>query len=255
MLCGDADGHRQRLMQAACPLNVFGPTAGSQQALNYVLTSANFRTRTAQDSVDAAIHGDVFNDWAGPVSCRAVGRMAAPDLQRHLGTRCPPRFANCTNLRYNCTVDHAALPRLTYPYSPTVGQSVKEGAAEIEVPLLRDFAVAKAIDLNAAGRYTDYSTSGHYWTWKVGGTWDVDGQIKFRSTVSHDIRAPTLYDLFQPTTTVIGNFSDTLNTAVTGGSARNVFVPSINLGNPNLTAESAYTFTVGAVFQPRFVPG
>ncbi|MFD2136720.1 TonB-dependent receptor domain-containing protein [Novosphingobium resinovorum] len=161
-------------------------------------------------------------------------------------------YADCTNLTYNCSVTTAttsatALYPTTFPNSDTVSQSVKEAALEVEVPLLKDVPLFRSLKLNAAARYTDYSTSGDYWTWKIGGVWEVNNDLKLRGTMSRDIRAPTLYDLFQPTTVVVGTYTD-----VAGN--KSVYVPSINNGNPDLTAEVGRTYTAGAVYKPSFLP-
>ena len=51
--------------------------------------------------------------------------------------------------------------------------NVWEVAGEADVPLLKDFPLAENFDLNLAGRYTDYSTSGSVQTWKIGMNWQV----------------------------------------------------------------------------------
>jgi iron complex outermembrane receptor protein len=58
-------------------------------------------------------------------------------------------------------------------------------------------------------RWTDYSTSGTVYTWKVGGTWDtpIDG-VRLRAVTSRDVRAPNLSELFAaPVTTTLPNFT------------------------------------------------
>ena len=238
------------------PLDMFGPTAANQQALDYVLGSVGFLTHTIMDAADASIHGQPFSTWAGPVGIALSGewRREAFDAS---STATGADYADCTDLRYNCAATTTLYPN-TFPNSGTVSQSVKEGAIEVEVPLLKDSAIARSFDLNAAARYTDYSTSGHYVTWKVGAVWQVTDDLKFRGTVSRDIRAPTLYDLYQPEVVVPGLFTDTLITTDQNGKPVNglsVYVPSINDGNPNLTAEIGHTYTVGAVYKPHFLPG
>ena len=76
-------------------------------------------------------------------------------------------------------------------YLPASGQyNVKEGFIEVDLPFVR------GVNINAAGRYTDYSTSGAVQTWKVGGTYRPIPDIKLRGTYNHDIRAPNLQELF-----------------------------------------------------------
>lgn len=228
------------------PLNVFGPSAAGMDALSYIMGSERFTTHTIMDAADASLRGTLLHNWAGPISVAlsAEWRKLSFDAASSV---LPTSYIDCTNLRYNCTATTTLFTN-TYPQSGKVSQSVREGAIELEVPLLKDLPLARSLDLNGAARYTDYSTSGHYTTWKVGAVWDVNGAIKLRGTVSSDIRAPTLYDLFQPVVTVPGNFADTL-------TGKTVFVPSINYGNPALTAERGYTYTAGIVLKPGFLRG
>ena len=69
---------------------------------------------------------------------------------------------------------------------------------EFNAPLLKDVRLAKDVSLNAAARWTDYSTSGAIWTWKTGLVWKLGDQLTIRGTRSKDIRAPTLNDLYVP---------------------------------------------------------
>jgi len=50
--------------------------------------------------------------------------------------------------------------------------------------------ICRFLDLSAAARATDYTTSGYVTTWKVGTTYSPISDIKFRATRSRDIRAP-----------------------------------------------------------------
>src|SRR3546814_10301145 len=56
--------------------------------------------------------------------------------------------------------------------------NVKEFFGEVLVPLLRDSALGRSLDLNAAVRRTDYSTSGPVTTWKAGLTWDITDDLR-----------------------------------------------------------------------------
>ena len=231
------------------PLNVFGDGSANPAALNYIEGSAKFLTHTNMDSADASISGSPFNTWAGPVGVAFSGEWRRQTFDA-ASTVLPTAFADCTGLRYNCTAGTTLQYATTFPRSDKVAQSVKEGALEVELPLLKDSPLAKSIELNGAVRYTDYSTSGQYWTWKGGAVWELNDDIKLRGTISRDIRAPTLYDLFQPVSTVYGTFTDTTKTPNVSA-----YVPSINLGNPNLTSEVGHTYTAGVVLKPHFIPG
>jgi iron complex outermembrane receptor protein len=235
------------------PLNLFGPTSASLSAIDYILDDTLYVAETKQHDVTADISGSPFNTWAGPLTVALSGEWRRQTFES-TSEATPSMFADCTNLRFNCTPRNTTtgagtfLYRQTFPATPQIKQSVWEVAAEANVPLLKDFALARSFDVNGAVRYTKYDTVGEYWTWKVGADWHVTDDLRFRGTLSRDIRAPTLNDLYAPTSVVIVNNQDLL----TGATNQ---VPSVNLPNPDLTAEIGKTKTVGVVYKPGFVPG
>ena len=81
-------------------------------------------------------------------------------------------------------------------FSQFAGQyNVQEGFLELNVPVLKNQFV-DSLDFNAAGRITSYSTSGMVETWKLGATSQINEDIKLRTTLSSDIRAPGIGELF-----------------------------------------------------------
>ena len=73
---------------------------------------------------------------------------------------------------------------------------MKEAFLETNLPFLDSAALGKA-NLNLAGRWTDYSTSGDVYTWKIGGTWETPYEpLRLRAVLSRDVRAPNLSELF-----------------------------------------------------------
>lgn len=223
------------------PLNVFGPSAASDAALNYVLNDITFHSVTTMDDLSGSFAGAPLNTWAGPVNMAVSGewrRLAFNSVSNSTINS----VVDCTGIRYNCTAG-GALYSASFFSTPTVSERVAEAAYEVDVPLLKNLPFAQAFNVNGAVRYTDYNVSGHYWTWKAGFVWHVNDLLHFRGTISRDIRAPTLYDLFAPTNLVFSTRSDLL-TGVTG-PARDE-----NGSNPNLKAEVGRTKTVGLVFTP-----
>ena len=231
------------------PLNLFGPTSASAAAIDYILDDTPYVAHTNQDDIVADISGSPFSTWAGPVRVALSGEWRRQTFESTSGAR-PDQFADCTNLRFNCVASGARtfLYRQTFPQSPLIKQQVWEGAVEANVPLLKDVPLIQSFDVNAAARYTSYDTVGSYWTWKVGADWHVNDDLRFRGTLSRDIRAPTLNDLYAPTSVVIVNNQDLLTGATNP-------LPSVNLANPGLTAEIGNTKTVGLVYKPHYIPG
>jgi iron complex outermembrane receptor protein len=223
------------------PLNVFGPTAASPEAVNYVLQPTHYAADTTMDALSGQIAGSPFKTWAGEVNVALSGEMRKLSFESR-SDALPSAVVNCTGIRYNCTAG-GALWTQTYAASPKVSQTVKEAALEVDAPLVKDAPLMQSLSINGAARYTDYDTSGDYWTWKIGFDWRINDVLRLRGTRSRDIRAPTLYELFAPINSVPVNPLDLL----TGASPR---VPSTDLSNPDLTAEIGKTTTAGLVWNP-----
>ncbi len=145
------------------------------------------------------------------------------------------------------TGDNGGYSVANYANFPSSNINVREGYLEVDAPILRDNFV-QTLDLNAAGRMTDYSTSGLVETWKLGLTSQVTDDIKLRTAWSVDIRAPTVQDLFAPANVNTGSAIDP-KTGIQQSIINNV------LGNPTLRPEVARTITGGIVLTPHWVPG
>ena len=219
------------------PLNVFGPSAASPEAIDYVTDTVLYGARTKMDNVSASLKGSPFSTWAGPVNAALSGEWRKLSFSSTSSSR-PTDFVNCTGLSLNCL---ATATRTEYVFGESpqgVSQSVWEVAAEADVPL-----IAKTLNLNTALRDTHYNTSGNYRTWKAGLDWHVLDSLRFRVTRSRDIRAPTLFDLYAPHSFVVVRPTDLL-------TGRSPAVPQHDESNPNLKAEIGNTTTLGLVWKP-----
>jgi iron complex outermembrane receptor protein len=229
------------------PINMFGPTSASPEAISYILTRTGFNAVTTQDQVGGSIAGSPFSTWAGPVQVALSGEYRKLSLNNTSNVN-PNSPINCTGIRFNCPSTLARYQTNALA-SSSGSQEVKEVAFEGDVPLLRDTRFFKELSLNGAARYTDYRTSGGVTTWKLGLVWSPDDQITFRATRSRDIRAPNLNELFAPTALSPGTVIDR---HVTGNPQ--VTASNITRSNLDLTPEVAKTYTVGVVLKPRFLP-
>ncbi|WP_443971375.1 TonB-dependent receptor domain-containing protein [Sphingobium sp. CR28] len=226
------------------PMNVFGPTAPSKGAQSFVLEDTFFTLTNRMQDVNFAISGSPFDLWAGPVRVALSGEYRWLSLRNRSSVEATAP-ADCTGLRANC----AGLTKYQHDVSSSIfaKQNVKEIAGELLIPLLKDVPLVRSLELNLAGRYTDYSTSGSVETWKIGGTWEPVEGIRFRASRSRDIRAPTLQDLFAPLSQGPSGFTD-LHTNIS--RVTNIYTQ----GNRNLVPEVANTTTLGVVLQPAFLP-
>lgn len=237
------------LYPGCVPLNLFGPTSESRDALNYILVTTKYHAITTLNDVGGSISGSPFDDWAGPVEMAVSGEYRTTTFSLKSNAQ-PTQKLNCTGLRFNC-VQGTTLLYISNVVAdenpPSVNQSVAEGALEFNVPLLRGLPFVQSLDLNAAGRYTYYNTNGDVQTWKIGLEWHVNDDLSFRATRSLDIRAPNLNDLFAPQLINPAGVTDN-HTGIVGQA------PFITNSNPNLQPEKANTLTAGVVYRPGWLP-
>ncbi|TVQ31000.1 MAG: TonB-dependent receptor [Wenzhouxiangella sp.] len=166
-------------------------------------------------------------------------------------------------------------PIETFVNNNTSGDfDVKEVFFEVSLPLLNNRPGVEDLTLDAAYRYSDYSTLGSTDSWNLRLTYAPIQDIRFRSTLSQTVRAPNINELFSPLQPAtarpldpcdVGNINNgtpnrPINCAADGLPAN--FTDPLTArfsgfvgGNPNLDVETADTFTAGVVLEPRFVPG
>jgi len=213
------------------PINPFGAGSISAAAVDYYRGTSVEEAHIDQDVYAANISGRPFSTWAGDVSV-----AAGAEYRRE---------------RTELTSDgNSALSRWrSINAQPFSGEfNVKEVYGEVVVPLARGAAWAKNLDFNGAVRYTDYSSSGGVATWKLGLNYSPADSIRFRGTVSRDIRAPNNYELYSRGNQVISGIIDPVD-----NTSR--LTKQITSGNPDLKPEKADTRTVGVVWTPTFMSG
>lgn len=213
------------------PLNVFGVGVASDAAKAYTHGTAYQRSNVQLDVASFDATGTLFSLPAGDVSIAFGG-----DYIRN---------------QASSTQDALALARqyAVQNFQPFSGKrDVKEGFLETVIPILKDVPLAQRLEFNGAVRLTDYSTSGNVVTWKIGLSDQVTDDLRVRGTLSRDIRAPTLNDLFsggiltqQP---VLDPFTNKTYPQYT--NAR---------GNPDLRPERGETLTAGVIYSPSFLKG
>lgn len=217
------------------PLNILGNGVASQEAINYIQSSA----RSGGDQQWSVFTENVVSAQAQgtlPIGLPA-GRVATAFGAQY---RTEEGDANATPL---------ASCHCTFPYgnfSDFFGKyNVKEAFMEVNAPILKDMGV-KSLNLDAAARATDYSTSGYVTTYKFGLVTQIVDQLSLRAVYSRDIRAPDLQELFSPGTLIAaGSLVNPFNHVLTP----NVFNLSGG-GNRNLVPEQGTTKTIGLVITP-----
>lgn len=231
------------VMDDCVPLNIFGVGAGSQQARDFVHGNSIWETSNKMKIVAADLTGEPFELWAGPLAT-AVGveyRQQSIDQTSNSDPALPVDFTGIRGVTSRNQFIGVNVGTGAGSYS------VKEIYGELAAPLAKNSAIGD-LDLNGAVRYTDYSTSGSVVTWKLGTTYQPIKDIRFRGTVSRDIRAPALFDLYAGKQQTTSPLTD-LHTGLS--AATNV----ISSGNLDLHPEKADTYTVGIGVSPSFAAG
>lgn len=166
---------------------------------------------------------------------------------------------------------------------PVSGQySTNELFGEVVVPIIENLPFFENLTFEGGFRYSDYSTSGGNWAYKLGGSWTpVDG-FRVRGAYARAVRAPNIGELFQPQVTTLTNravdpcqlllpVGNATTRAICERQLQLVGAPTSLIGtiqqptagqinqtsggNPDLDPEKADTYTIGAVLTPAFLPG
>ena len=213
------------------PVNLFGEGSISQAALDYFSGVAILDSNQKQTLVNFNLNGSPFATWAGDVSVAFGGEWRKDEISAETD----PISAATGWYAVN-----------SQPLSGDV--SVKEAYLEVVVPLLSESPLGELMNVNGAVRVTDYSTSGSVVTWKAGLNYSPTSDIRIRGTLSHDIRAPSVNELYSGQSQYVSQIVDPRDNS-------NPTVPLLTGGNPNLNPEKSDAWTAGVVLTPGFAPG
>jgi outer membrane receptor protein involved in Fe transport len=145
------------------------------------------------------------------------------------------------------------------------------------VPLLADLPMVRQLDLDLAIRFADYSTIGNATTWKTGLSWEVDDEVRVRTTYSEAIRAPNISELYGAASQTFfsvddpcrtSNLDDLSDASIRTANCAALGIPSgfdseyddktlegLSGGNEDLKEEESTSYTLGVVYQPSFIDG
>jgi outer membrane receptor protein involved in Fe transport len=173
---------------ACAPINPFGDGNVSPEARAYI------SARTGQDYVNkqtdflATLGGELFNLPAGAVKFSAAYEHRAESV----------RFDPLDATRLGLT-------GVGLPVEPQSGKyNTDELSGELLIPIIGgDFSLplVKTFEVNGAFRYVDNSIVGSEKLWSAGVRWEVVSGLTLRGSRSRNFRAPTLTQLFAPSST------------------------------------------------------
>lgn len=284
------------------PLNIWaGETGITQEAIDFVTRSTSLDTTIEQTVFSAYVAGD-SEDWfslpAGPIAFAAGAEYrkeeSALEWDSYALGILPEGspFGAGTNIRDVSDNEQLLFQASLGNANETGDYDATDFFVEFEAPLLEGVFLAESLVIDAAVRYSDYSTIGEAVTWKTGLSWAPVQDIRFRGTISEAVRAPNINELFAPTTGTTFRPADPCDAAQIAAISEgdpglgaqiqancvadfnaiglnpidadgnysfadplSAAFPGVTGGNQELQEETAETFTVGFVFQPRFVDG
>jgi outer membrane receptor protein involved in Fe transport len=223
---------------AGCvPLNVFGNGNASQAALDYVYRTLKEDSKTKQDVLGVNFRTTVSQGWAGPINL-ATGlewRKDQSDITHDIPNQ--PWYSGYV---------------LSYGLDRGGDIDVLEAYGEVDVPMSKkfraDFAVRETQNEASSNTGTAPSQSHDFASWKASGIYDPLEWLRFRGTLSRDVRAAGFRELFLPrvdTPAVVGGFPGPVTNPWNGNTQEGYL--SVTGGNANLKPETADTTTFGTV--------
>ncbi|HEV2593809.1 MAG TPA: TonB-dependent receptor [Sphingomicrobium sp.] len=249
---------------AACmPYNPFGNGASNAAAVNYFSVNAHTTASLSQLDFMGFVNGNssqLFSLPGGP-----IGFVLGGEYRRERARYTDDPFVE-TGATNAVVIGNFNPPTF----------HVAEAFGELNVPILKDRPFFHDLTLSGAGRVSRYQSSiGTVWTFNGGGEWAPIRDLRFRANYGKAVRAPNVSETgfpvvpnFAPgftdpcSSTQIGSNPNRLPncTADLGallGGIPNVTqsLPILSGSNPNLKPEVSWSLTLGAVAQPRFIPG
>jgi iron complex outermembrane recepter protein len=239
------------------PINPMkGPGGYTQAMKDWLTVSGSSRGESILENGVAWLSGSVVELPAGPVNV-AVGA----------------EYRTFSGYRDHDNVLNALVTGNQVGDTAEIEIKTKEVYAETVVPLIKDATFARALDLEAAIRYSDTQNIDTYDTWKFGGVWEPLEGLRLRAMQATAVRSPVPDELSgisqtagvvsDPCTAARRNANPTRasNCAKDGvpadyapGQIIEQSVSGLTGGNPNLKPEQSETLTYGVVWIPSFVP-
>ena len=220
---------------AGCvPLNIFGNGNASPAALDYVFRTLKEDNEYTQDVVGVNFRSTIAEGWAGPIALATGVEWRTDKAETTHDLANQPWYSSYL---------------LSYGLDRGGDIDVLEAYGELNVPMTQKFNTNFSVreTQNKTKSSTDATISGDdtFASWKVAAIYDPLDWLRFRATVSQDVRAAGFRELFLPRVTQIGfaTVTDPWNGGVTDTS----FAATTG-GNPDLEPETADTKTFGTVF-------
>lgn len=264
------------------PADFFGIAGDiSPEAVGFLVGESQILTRSTLAQARATVSGDFGTTlpWASEPIAFAVGG----EYRQYSASQVSDLLSQSGDLGGA----GGAAPNISGGYN------VYEAIGEIIIPLVSDKPFFESLTVSGGIRYSAYSVdapgnpSYNTTTYKGEAVWEIGGGFKLRGNYSRAVRAPNVAELFAPVNTTLTNLADdpcaTLDDAgnpipgraaptgellavclAQGATPLNVNgisqpiagqANSTGGGNLAIRPETSDSYTVGAVWNPDFIPG
>ena len=241
------------------PVNIFGTDTLTPEMADFLKVTTGREDSFDRNVAGATITGDLFELPAGAVATafglewRAESFLTVPDESSRSG-------------------DLGGVA----PIINGGDFDVKEIFAEARFPIFADLPGVDSLAVEAAIRYSDYSTIDGVTTWKAGLDWAVNDWLRARASYNVAIRAPNLDELYgAPSSGFVGgvdpcvvdnNPTPAIKQVCVAQGVPPAIVDNLQVGasqgwsafsggNINLNEEESDTLSVGFVLTPQFLDG
>ena len=244
------------------PYDIFHIGGVTQAALNYLQTPGIQNGTINQSIVGITANSDLGSSYGWTLPWARDGIGVAFGIERRV-----EKLNVTTDVEFD-TGDLAGQGGATHGVE---GQfTVVEPYAEIRVPIMQRQPWAYDLSVNAAYRYSNYSTDVHTNSYGIGAEWAPVREGKLRGSYQQAVRAANIIELFTPQFTNLYNGGDpcagptptaTLAQCLRTGLAASQYGANalsspagqynyLVGGNPTLQPETAKTYTFGLVLTP-----
>lgn len=250
------------------PWNIFETDGVTQEALDYLILPLYARGDTESIQMNGYVSGDLTDaGWVVPGVTNGLGVVFGIEHREESMNFEPDNgFQSGDGAGQG-----GASTGLSGSYN------VNDIYAELELPILEDAFLAQDLVLEAAYRYSDYSTGNQTDTYKLGFNWEIDDNVRVRTSLQHAVRAPNIGELYSSQSLQLFNWSidpcatdaadgtvdytleECARTGVTNAQYGNIpespagQYNELGGGNQELTPESSDTIAVGVVLTPTFI--
>ncbi|MGD8898004.1 MAG: TonB-dependent receptor, partial [Acidobacteriota bacterium] len=241
----------------------------TQEALDYIDIVYLYNSGTATNMFNGTLRGDLESAGIMFPSATEAVQIAVGGEYRNESLFFTPDEVNSVG---GATGQGGAQPAVDGEYT------LKEGFAELLVPLVQDTEGFQDLSLELGYRYSSYQASGqdtkNNSSYKALLSWAPINGLRLRGGFNRAVRAPNVQELFVPASIGLGgsedicagpnpafSFEQCARTGVTAAQYGNIppnpagQYNSYNGGNPELEVEKADTLTAGIVWTPRSITG